>query len=96
MGDLGGEQAECRELLALAECLLAAEDAGVQPGVLQGDGAEAGEGSGEALGVIIEPVHPAAVDGEGAEGLLFVDQRGDEDGVQAGVDGQVGEAAELG
>ena len=96
VGDLGGEQAEGRELLALAEGLLAAEDAGVQPGVLQGDGAKAGEGGGEALGVVVEPVHPAAVDGEGAEGLLLVDERGEEDGVQAGVGRQVGQTMKLG
>ena len=96
VGDLGGEQAEGGEGLVLAQHLLGLEHAGVEPGVLQGDGREAAEGGEQALLVVAEAVEFAVEDGQHARGLALKDQRHRQRGAEGAVARQVGGLAVAG
>ena len=71
VGDLGGEEPEGRQALVLAERLLAHEDAGVEPRILQRHGAKAREGAAEALLVIVEDRLPVREDDQHAHHLAL-------------------------
>lgn len=72
VSDLGSEEAERGELFVFAEGFLALENAGVEPGVLEGDGAEAGERGTRAFFVVVEAMDAVHVDGDDAEDFSFV------------------------
>ena len=87
VGDLGGKEAEGGEAFVFAEGIFALENAGVEAGILQGDGAERGEGGEEAFLVVIKAVDAIREDGEDAENFAFVAERRSEGGNERGVEG---------
>jgi hypothetical protein len=87
VGDLGGEEAEGGEPFVFAEGIFALENAGVEAGILQSDGAERGEGGEEAFLVVIKAVDAIREDGEDAENFAFVAERRSEGGNERGVEG---------
>ncbi len=96
VGDLGGEEAEGGELLVFAQRLFTFENAGVEAGVLQGDGTEAGERGKEAFLVVVEAVDVVGEDGEDTDDFVFVENGRGEDGTEGIVVWQVDDVAKLG
>ncbi len=96
MGDLGGEEAEGGELLVFAEGFFALENAGVEAGVLEGDGAEGGEGGEKAFLVVVEAVYVIGEYGEDADDLVFVENGRGEQGAQRRVAREIDDVDELG
>lgn len=96
VGDLGGEEAEGGELLVFAELFFALENAGIEAGVLQGDGAQTGERGAGAFLVVVETVDAVRVNGENAENFSLVKERSEEDGMERGIARKIGEGVEAG
>lgn len=80
MGDFGREQAQGSEALVFAEGIFALKNAGVEAGVLQGDGTERSKGGEKTFFVVVEAVQSFGEDGEHAEHFAFVKQRSRQDG----------------
>jgi hypothetical protein len=77
------------ELLVLAQRLLALEDAGVEPRVLEGDGGQRGQRGAEPFFVVVEPMHLTGEDRQRAQHLAFEHQRRGQHRAQAFVERQV-------
>ena len=95
MGDLRGEQPECRQALVLAEGLLAHEDARVEAGILQGYRAKARKGAAQALLVVVEEARPLREYGQDAHHVALEEHRGGEDRPDRGIARQVQEVDAL-
>ena len=93
--DLGGEEAEGGEAFVFSEHIFAFEDTGVEPRVLQGDGAEAGEGGAEALLIVVEAMRSIGEHREDGEHFALEQQGAHEHGAQRGIAGNVREVDEF-
>ena len=89
VGDLGGEQAEGGEGLVFTQHLLRVENAGVESGVLQGDGGETGEGREKPFLIVAEPVRYTIEDREHPGRRALEDERCGQGRAERGIAGEV-------
>ena len=82
-------------MLVFAESFLTSENTGVKARVFEGDRTQIGQPRTQALRIVVEALHPPAENRQHSKDIVLVNQRGDQNGVQIGIVGQVSQAAEF-